>query len=539
MGMSIPQRKTVSVIIPCYNEEATIRQLLARVETANFGSWDKEIIVVDDGSRDKSRAILDAYRDRPGYKIIFHEKNSGKGQAERTAIARASGDYLVLQDADLEYDPAEIKKMLDQVDVTGAPVVFGSRNFHTSWHRVKTFFGISIGVWVSTKFVNMLYGSKLTDAWTCYKLFSREVARKAAFIGDGFEADYLFIGEILAAGFPIVEVPITHAPRTVGEGKKIRYKDGIRSMFLLLAHRLVHLRRKKAISPGQAIRAARAVHTLACPMCLTEIIAKDDMLVCKEGHNFNYSADGAPILIKPELFSQHEEEHLSGVNWLKSFLKQFPSLYYLVWQVVCPVLMLQNGPKRILNHVSTDALVVDVGSGPDRIAEEFINVDIFPFPGVDIVASADALPFKDGAFDGLMSESLLEHVANPRVVAVEMARVLKPGGVVYASAPFIHPYHASPDDFGRFTTSGLKELFPGFEVVELGVRSGPWSAFLMFLAYWLGVVFSFGSRRTAPFLAHVFMLVLGPLKIFDPLFSFMPGAEAVSAHLYIIARKPQ
>jgi hypothetical protein len=124
-------------------------------------------------------------------------------------------------------------------------------------------------------------------------------------------------------------------------------------------------------------------------------------------------------------------------------------------------------------------------------------------------------------------------------VAKEMMRVLAPGGYLYTSIPFIHPYHASPDDYNRYTVSGLKYLFNELEVVELGVRSGPWSAFLIFLAYWLGVVFSFGSRKAAPFLAHIFMLVLGPLKIFDLVFVYLPGAEAVAAHVYIIARKPK
>lgn len=495
--------KTVSVIIPCYNEEATIEELLLRVLRADFGTWKKEIIVVDDGSKDSTREILSRYKGREPFNIIFHAKNQGKGGAERTAIAQARGDYLVLQDADLEYDPNEIKKLLDVVDASGVPIVFGSRNMETHWHRIRDFFAISVGVWGSTHFVNLLYGTRLTDAWTCYKLFSREVAQKARFIGSGFEADYLFIGDAAAQGYEIVEVPITHKPRTVEEGKKIRYKDGLRSMWLLLLHRLVHLR-----SPH-----------------------KEDVYAAERRR----IVESLISVQKEAQVSEDAEMHLRGVNWLKSFLKQFPGLYYFVWGVFCPVLMVQNGPKRIFRY--TSGLVADIGSGPDRVAPKVINVDHFPFPGVDVVASADALPFTEATFDGLITESMLEHVPDPKKVAIELARALKPGGVIYASAPFIHPYHASPDDFNRFTTSGLKELFPGFEIIELGVRSGPWSAFLMFLAYTLGVIFTLGSKKYAPFAAHIFMLVLGPFKIFDLLFSWMPGATAVSAHLYIIARK--
>lgn len=530
--------RTVSVIIPAYNEEATIEELLRRVEVADWGSWQKEIIVVDDGSRDRTREILSGYDGKPGYRIIFQKQNGGKGVAERAGIAAATGDYLVLQDADLEYDPREIRKLLEVVDMTGAPIVFGSRNLESHWHRVKSFFTISVGVWVSTHFVNLLYGTKLTDAWTCYKLFSREVSRRAQFIGSGFEADYLFIGDAAAAGYPIVEVAVSHVPRTVEEGKKIRYKDGFRSMWLLLSHRLLHLRNTEFGVEGKAERAAKIRPYLRCPQCGGDLDVRESELICRSGHRFGFSENNVPLLVESSSFELHHDEHVSGINWLKSFLKQFPGLYYALWHVFCPVLMVERGPKHLFKYVGPDPLVADVGSGPERIGPALINVDIFPFPGVDIVATADRLPIADGSLDAVVTESLLEHVTDPKAVAVELTRVLKPGGVVYTSIPFITPYHASPDDFQRLTTSGLRQLFAGFEVLELGVRSGPWSAFLVWLAYTLGVIFSLGSRRAAPFLAFIFMLVIGPFKILDPLVSRLPGAEAVSAQLYIIARKP-
>ncbi|MDP3962627.1 MAG: class I SAM-dependent methyltransferase, partial [bacterium] len=238
-----------------------------------------------------------------------------------------------------------------------------------------------------------------------------------------------------------------------------------------------------------------------------------------------------------EIFTGNETEHETGINWLKSFLKQWPSLYYGIWHAFCPVLMLRHGPRMIKDFIPPEVPIIDLGSGPERLGDRFINLDTYPFPEVDIVADAEKLPFKDNSIEALVSESMLEHVPHPGKVAQEIARVLKPGGIIYVSAPFIHPYHASPYDFNRWTLSGLKELFPDLEILKSGVRSGPWSAFLMFLAYYLGVVFSFGSRKTAPFLAHIFMLVLGPLKYFDLLFIDLPGAEAVAAHLYIVARK--
>lgn len=274
-----------------------------------------------------------------------------------------------------------------------------------------------------------------------------------------------------------------------------------------------------------------------CPKCHGSLSKTSSAYTCPTDGSYRIDEGGRPFLIEKEIFIDNEKEHETGVNWLKSFLKRWPKLYYSVWHLFCPVLMLRHGPRMIVDFIPPEIPIIDLGSGPERLGARFLNVDVYPFPEVDIVADAEHLPFKDGTVGALVSESMLEHVPHPTYVTREIMRVLKPGGIVYVSAPFIHPYHASPDDFNRWTISGLKELFPDLEIVKSGVRSGPWSAFLMFLAYWLGVVFSLGSRKVAPFLAHVFMLVLGPLKYFDILFMDIPGAEAVAAHLYIIGRK--
>ncbi len=276
--------------------------------------------------------------------------------------------------------------------------------------------------------------------------------------------------------------------------------------------------------------------TLVCPICKGKL-KKTDKYTCATHGDFDIDVDGRPILIEQKIYIKNSNQHESGVNWLKSFLKRWPKVYYGVWHVFCPVMMLVNGPRMILKNVKPDATILDIGSGPERLGKEFTNIDVYPFPEVDIVANAEELPFPDNSVDGAVSESVFEHVPDAHKVAKEMVRIVKPGGYIYVSAPFIHPYHASPDDFNRWTISGLKYMFPELEIVESGVRSGPWSAFLMFLAYWLGVIFSFGSRKAAPFLAHVFMLVLGPLKYPDYFFMKMPGAEAVAAHLYILGRK--
>ncbi len=295
--------------------------------------------------------------------------------------------------------------------------------------------------------------------------------------------------------------------------------------------RLLHLRKIDVHIAGDYS------NIICCPFCKIDLKKTGRTFVCDTHAEFHIDGANRAILIEREVYIQNTNLHESGINWLKSLLKQFPKIYYSIWHVFCPVMMLINGPRMVIKKLKKNAIVLDVGSGPERLGKEFINVDVFPFPEVDIVANATELPFKDNSIDGAVSESLFEHVSDAYKVAKEMTRVVKPGGYIYVSAPFMHPYHASPDDFNRWTISGLKHLFPDLEIIESGVRSGPWSTLLLFLAYWLGVIFSFGSTRVAPFLAHVFMLILGPLKYFDYFFIKMPGSEVVATHLYILGKK--
>lgn len=280
---------------------------------------------------------------------------------------------------------------------------------------------------------------------------------------------------------------------------------------------------------------------LSCPSCRDYLQKKESILLCSAGNHgpFKIDEEGRYHLLGQSAAVQYETEHQTGVNRLKSLLKRVPGLYYVAWNIFCPVLVSRRGLCKLSKLLPENALVINLGSGPRRIRKNWINVDVVPFEHVDIVADAAYLPFRDNSVDAIVNESLFEHVAHPALVAREVERVLKPGGILYTSVPFLTPYHASPDDFTRWTKSGLEKHFSGLSKVADGVDAGPWSALLVFLAYWLGVIFSFGSRRYAPTLAFFFMIILGPLKIFDFIFSRMPGAEAVAAQLYFIGRKPK
>ncbi|MGD0328607.1 MAG: glycosyltransferase family 2 protein [Minisyncoccia bacterium] len=216
--------RKLSIIIPCYNESRTIEEIVRRVIGAPLRGWEREIIVVDDGSTDGTRKILQVF----GAPItcIFQEKNGGKGTAVHTGLKQVRGDYVLIQDADLEYDPNEIQKLLAVIDKGEADVVHGSRTLIRQKKEGPV--TLRLGVWFLTQMVNILYGLTLTDICTCYKLFPREAGE--AFAPGGFVSDILFTPALARRGYRFAEVPISHHPRSVAEGKKVRYRDGFRAI---------------------------------------------------------------------------------------------------------------------------------------------------------------------------------------------------------------------------------------------------------------------------------------------------------------------
>lgn len=232
----------VSIVIPCFNEAKTIREIIRRVEEAPLPGWEREIIVVDDCSTDGTRDLLREFE--PRHTIVFREKNGGKGTALCTGFQAASGTHLLVQDADLEYDPRDMHALLAVLEGGQADVVYGSRNLSPKTRRGGLI--ALAGVVFITKLINMLYRLSLTDVWTCYKLFPREAAMY--FTPGGFESELLFTAALARGGYRFAEVPISYNPRNVNEGKKIRYRDGFRAIGLLIADWLTH--RQRIISSG-------------------------------------------------------------------------------------------------------------------------------------------------------------------------------------------------------------------------------------------------------------------------------------------------
>jgi glycosyltransferase involved in cell wall biosynthesis len=243
----------LSIIMPVYNERATLEAIVRRVQAVDLTvdlngvnavpagplTLEREIVIVDDGSTDGTREILDQWRNDPppDMQIIYHEQNQGKGAALRTGFQHATGDILVIQDADLEYDPLDYVKLLAPLLEGRAPVIYGSR--FLGGPRAAMSLTHTLGNQFLTIVTNLLYGTSLSDMETCYKCFRRDVINGMILRSRAFEIEPELTAKILKRGYTIFEVPITYNGRAFHEGKKISWKDGFSAVRTLLRYRFV------------------------------------------------------------------------------------------------------------------------------------------------------------------------------------------------------------------------------------------------------------------------------------------------------------
>jgi len=222
----------LSVVMPVFNEKDHIEQIVKAVLAVPI---DKELIIVDDCSKDGTRDKLTGIAKLPGVRVLYHDVNQGKGAALRTGFAAASGDLVLVQDADLEYDPREYPRLLAPIDEGKADVVFGSRFIGGDSHRVL-YFWHSMGNRFLTLFSNMMTNLNLTDMETCYKVFRRELLRKITIKENRFGFEPEITAKIAKMRCRIYEVGISYAGRTYDEGKKIGWKDGVRAIWCILKY---------------------------------------------------------------------------------------------------------------------------------------------------------------------------------------------------------------------------------------------------------------------------------------------------------------
>jgi glycosyltransferase involved in cell wall biosynthesis len=224
----------LSVIIPVYNEKNTVREIVRRVQATGL-AW--EIVMVDDGSSDGTREILSELDGKGGVRVILHEKNQGKGAAVRTGLQNARGDVLLIQDADLEYDPREYPNLLKPIQEGLADVVYGSR-FLGAPHRAILFWNM-VANKLLTLMTNILYNNILTDMETGYKVFRREIVQDLKLRANRFDFEPEFTAKILKRNVRLFEVPISFNPREYSEGKKIGLRDAFEAVWALLKYRFV------------------------------------------------------------------------------------------------------------------------------------------------------------------------------------------------------------------------------------------------------------------------------------------------------------
>lgn len=227
--------KKLSIIVPVYNEQATVGELLHRVEHARVPGWDKEVIVVDDGSTDGTKKILKTWQRR--VQVIYKEKNEGKGSAVTLGLGRASGDIILIQDADLEYSPDDYPVLLKPFENTNVDVVYGSRFLGP---HLSTMFVYAQGNKFVTLVTNIFFNTNITDMETGYKVFRRKVLDGITIRSKRFDMEPEITVKVLKKGYQIYEVPITYFGRKFSEGKKLTWWDGVIALWTLIKYRFVN-----------------------------------------------------------------------------------------------------------------------------------------------------------------------------------------------------------------------------------------------------------------------------------------------------------
>lgn len=228
----------LSIVIPAYNEERTLSEVVSAVRAVDLPGVDREIVIVNDGSSDGTARIMKELSG-PDLVAVSLPANRGKGAAVRRGIEESTGDYVLIQDADMEYDPADYPRLLEALDGGNVEAVYGSRILGRNRGSYTSYYW---GGRALTLIFNLIYGQRITDLTTCYKMFRRSDALEAGLECDGFEFCEEITARLVRKGRKLVEVPISYRPRSFSEGKKIRWTDGLRAVWTMLRLRLARPR---------------------------------------------------------------------------------------------------------------------------------------------------------------------------------------------------------------------------------------------------------------------------------------------------------
>ncbi len=280
------------------------------------------------------------------------------------------------------------------------------------------------------------------------------------------------------------------------------------------------------------------IETFKCPQCQASLFEEDiHRIICTQCKSFFKKSKNAIV------FFQYTADDVSdSLDRFKSFLKNFQTLYAFLIFLIAPVLYTETWElRRFLKkrfQENKDALILDLGSGNRNVHPTVVKVDGFNYDAVQVCADILSLPFKDHSVDAIINTRVIEHLSDPTILVSEMRRILKPGGYVFCTIPFIQGYHASPRDYSRFTHQGIVHLFKGFDQEALYCQGGPTSGFLWILQEWLAVVLSFGCMPLYRVLHLILLTLTWPLKFLDLLLKWHPAAKLITSELTFVGRKP-
>ncbi len=225
---------------------------------------------------------------------------------------------------------------------------------------------------------------------------------------------------------------------------------------------------------------------------------------------------------------------------IREMLKKHPKFYYFIADVFGPMMWTGYGPKKFLKKYCSDKNnILNFGSGPRILGKGVINIDSQKYKDIDLLADIQNIPMAGNTANGIICDTVIEHVKEPAKVIKEMHRLLKSGSYAYITAPFLYPFHSSPDDFTRWTKAGFEKELSDFTIIKSGVRAGAFSALNVYACYLFALIFSFNSKKLFWFLVNLSIFIFFPIKLFDLIFARLPMSENMASIMYYIVQKKE